>query len=326
MKVKRILLAILVLAIAGATAFAQTGATGAGRSGGGRFVLTINSNVRGAEVFVNAVRQKGTTPIELTLARGSYSISVRADGYRDYVANINLSRNMTLNATLQPVTYDLTVTSSNRNSTVYIDGQRRGNAPVRLSLAGGRYTVLVESEGHHPFTQVVNLSRDLSVNAQLKEITYRLNVTSNVQGADVYLNSDIIGKAPVRAEVAPGRYTLRLSAQGYLEHSQIIDITDNFNINVNMRKQMAQVRLFIPQGSLNPTVKDPLRLFTVYVDGKRVSGSLANPFEVDAGQRIIRLETGALIYEAQFLVEPGLSYLLEVSPTVLLQPAPPDER
>jgi len=318
MKVKRIVVALVVLAVAGATAFAQTGATGTGRSGSSRYVLTINSNVRGAQVFINAVRQKGTTPMELTLSRGSYSISVRADGYRDYVANINLSRNTTLNATLQPITHNLTVTSSTRGSAVYIDGQRRGNAPLRVALPGGRYTVMVEADGHHPFTQVVNLSRDLSVNAQLQAITFRLNVTSNVQGADVYLNSGMIGKAPVRAEVAPGQYTLRVVASGYPEFSQIIDIQDDFNINVNLRKQVSQVTFSIPASYLNPNVKAPTREITLYIDGKRIPNPLSAPFDIEAGEHLIKLETGAIVVEGRFSFEPGLSYLLEFDPALLL--------
>ena len=322
MKVKRIVLTLLLFAVAGATAFAQTGASGSGRSGSSRYVLTITSNVRGAQVFINAVRQKGVTPMELTLSAGSYSISVRADGYRDYVANLNLNRNMTLNANLQPITYNLTVTSSIRGSKVYIDGQGRGNSPVRLTLPGGRYTVLVETAGHHPFTQIVDLTRDLTVNAQLQAMTFRLNVTSNVQGADIYLGDGMIGKAPLHAEVAPGTYTLSVTAPGYFQFSQIIDINDNFNINVNLRKQTSRVSFTVPPANLNPAIKDPLRLFTVYVDGKRILGSLAGQFEVEAGQHIVRVETGALVYEAQFLVEPGQDYLLEISPIVQLRPAP----
>jgi hypothetical protein len=322
MKVKKIVLALLVFAVAGATAFAQTGSSGSGRSGSGRYVLTITSNVRGAQVFVNAVRQKGVAPMELTLSTGSYSISVRADGHRDYVANLNLTRNMTLNANLQPITYNLTVTSSTRGSTVYLDGQRRGNAPARLALPGGRYTVMVETAGFHPFTQIVNLTRDTTVNAQLQAMTFRLNVTSNVNGAEVYLGDGMIGKAPLHAEVAPGTYTLRVTAPGYFEVSQIINLQENFNINVNLRKLVSQVTFTVPAAYLNPDVKDPLKLFTLYVDGRRVTGSLAASFEIQAGQHLVRLETGGIIFEAQYLFEPGRDYLLEVGPILQLKPAP----
>ncbi|MBN1686921.1 MAG: PEGA domain-containing protein [Spirochaetales bacterium] len=322
MKVKRIAIALLVFFVAGVTVFAQTGTSGSGRSGSGRYVLTIESNVRGAQVFVNAVLQKGVAPMQLTLAAGSYSITVRANGYRDYTANVNLTRDVTLNANLQPITYTLTVTSSIRESTVSVDGQARGRAPVRLSLPQGNYTVKVEASGHHPFVQLVNVTSDFTVNAQLQPVTFRLNVTSNVQGADVYLGGSAVGKAPLQIEVTPGTYVLLVSAPGYGEFTQVINMQENFNINVNLRKQIATVTLSIPQAFLNPAEKDPFRLFTLYVDGRRIAGSLSQPFEVEAGQRSIRVETGGIVFNAVYVIEPGKEYVLELNPVLLLSPVP----
>ncbi len=322
MKVKRIVLTLLLFAVAGATAFAQTGASGTGRSGSGRFVLTIESNVRGAQVFINAVQQKGVTPMQLTLPAGSYSVSVRAEGYRDYVANLNLTRDMTLSANLQQITYSLTVTSSVKGSTVYVDGRAQGNAPVRLDLPKGSYTVMIEAAGFYAFSQVVDLSRDMSVNSQLQPMTFRLNVTCNVNGANIFLGDGLIGKAPLQIEVSPGTYTLRANAPGYFEFSQIINLQENFNINVNLRKLVAQVTFTVPAAYLNPMVKEPLKTFTLFVDGKRIPGTITEPFEIEAGEHLVRLETGAIVFEARYMFEPGLNYLLELGPIVLLKPAP----
>jgi len=321
MKVKRIVLALLVFAVAGVTVFAQTGASGSGRSSSGRYTLTVNSNVRGAQIFVNAVLQKGVTPMSLTLSRGSYSITVRADGYRDYVANINLARDMTINANLQPITHSLTITSAVQNSTVYIDGQARGRAPTRLNLPQGRYTVMIEAENYYPYTQVVSLSRDVTVNAQLEPVTFVLNVTSNVQGANVYLDGSMIGNAPLRAEVSPGRYTLSLTAAGFADFSQVIDVNDRFNINVNMRKATSQVTFSVPAQFLNAAIKDPLRLFEVFIDGDKIRTPLSSAFEVEAGTHLVRVQTGGFVFEARFVFDSGRDYLLEFSPALLLKPA-----
>jgi hypothetical protein len=322
MKFKKIAVLLVILIAAVSTVFAQTGTTGRGRTIVRQYTLTVNSNVRGSEVFVNAVRQKGATPMQLTLQAGSYSITVRAEGYRDYVANVDLSRDTTISANLQPITYTLTVTSSIRGSSVYIDGQRRGTAPQRLDLPGGRYTVKVEANNYHEFTQVVNLSRDISVNAQLQPMTFRLNVTSNVNGASIFLDNKLIGRAPHRSEVEPGNYTLKVSAPGYGEYSEVINIRDNFNINVNLRKLVAKVQFTVPAAFLTTNTKDPLRLFTLYIDGTRVPGSLGNEIEVEAGRHTVKIEKGGLVFEAQFVFEPGSDYLLELSPNMALKPAP----
>ena len=132
----------------------------------------------------------------------------------------------------------------------------------------------------------------------------------------------MIGKAPLYAEVAPGTYTLRVTAAGFFEFSQVINLQDDFNINVNLRKLVSQVTFTVPVAYLNPDVKDPLKLFTLYVDGRRVPGQLAAPFEIEAGQHLVRLETGGIVFEAQYMFEPGRDYLLEVGPILQLKPAP----
>ncbi len=321
MKTKRLLLALLVLLVTAATVFAQTGAAGRGRSGGGSYTLSINSNVRGAQVFVNAVRQKAVTPMNLTLSAGSYSITVRADGYKDYTANVNLTRDLTINATLEPITHTLMVTSNVKGSEVYVDGQRRGAVPTRLTLPQGSYSITVEANNYHPFTTSVSLSSDMTVNAQLEPKSFRLNVTANVQGADVYLGGDRIGRTPLQVEVTPGTYALRLVAPGFFESSQTITVADNFNINVNLRKQVSEVTFVVPENVLNPAVKQALRLFELYVDGSRIPGTLNQPFEVDAGEHLIRVQTGGMSFEGRYVFEAGRNYVLEFSPGLLLEPA-----
>ncbi len=321
MKFKRIFLLLLVFAVAGTVLYAQRSATGSGRSGSSRYELRINSNVRNSQVLVNAVVQKGVTPMSLTLPAGSYSITVRAEGYRDYVANVNLNGNSTINANLQPITYSLTVTSAVQNSTVYIDGQARGRAPTRLSLSQGRYTVMVEADNYYPFTQEVTLNRDIAINAQLEPMTFTLNLTSNVQGAEVFLGNERIGRTPLQAQVNPGAYTLRVTAAGYFESSQAINIAEDFTINVSLRKLNSKVTFTVPREYLNPSVKNAIGQFQLYVDGARVRGSITQPFEVEVGEHVVRVVSGGFFFESRYVFEAGRDYILEFNPALLLKPA-----
>jgi hypothetical protein len=388
MKIKKTAILLLVLLLAGTSAFAQTGASGSGRSATTRYLLTVNSNVRNSQVFINAVLQKGTAPMRLTLNSGTYNVTVRASGYQDYVANVNLSRNFTLNAVLQPITYALTINANILNATVFVNNQSRGTAPVRLDLQAGRYSLRVEAPGYHPHNQVVQFQRDAVINASLEPITYaltvnssvrgaavfvnnqsrgaaplrldlqagqhslrveaegyypfnqviqfdrdtvvsaslepmtfRLNVTSNVQGAEVLLNGNKAGNAPMRIEMSPGQYNLRVSAPGYYEYNQVLNLSEDTNINANLRKQTATVGLVLPDNYLNATVKDPRGQFSLSVDGKRIASGQTAGFEVDAGQHIVRIETGGLAFEAEYVFEAGMAYSLELDFLLLLKPA-----
>lgn len=71
--------------------------------------LTINANAAGARVLVNG-RDVGAVGRAYRLEPGRYSLTVRAAGYQDYTQSLNLTRNQTVSATLQPLT-----------ATVYID-------------------------------------------------------------------------------------------------------------------------------------------------------------------------------------------------------------
>ena len=388
MKIKKTVILLLVLLVAGASAFAQTGASGSGRSGTTRYLLTINSNVRDSQVFINAVLQKGVAPMRLTLNSGNYNVTVRAPGYQDYVASVNLTRNFTLNVTLQPITYALTVNANIRNATVFVNNQPRGAAPVRIDLQAGRYSLRVEAPGYHPhnqvvqfqgdtvisatlepvtyaltvnssvrgatvfvnnqsrgntplridlqagqhslrveadgyypFNQVIQFDRDTVVSASLEPMTFRLNVTSNVQGAEVQLNGNKAGNAPMQIEVSPGQYNLTVTAPGYYTYGQILNLGENTNINANLRRQTATVTVMLPDNYLNATVKDPRGQFSLSVDGKRIPNAQTGGFEVDAGQHILRIETGGLAFEAEYLFEAGEAYSLALNVMLLLNPS-----
>ncbi len=67
-----------------------------------RYRLSVNSNVGGAEVYLNGSRV-GTTPFSGRYEADSYSIRVSSSGYQDWNRTVNISSNQSLNAQLQRV-------------------------------------------------------------------------------------------------------------------------------------------------------------------------------------------------------------------------------
>ncbi len=64
------------------------------------FALTVLANVPNATVLLNN-QSRGSTPYTESLPPGPYALRVSAPGYADFVANINLTRAMTMNVQLQ---------------------------------------------------------------------------------------------------------------------------------------------------------------------------------------------------------------------------------
>ena len=86
------------------------------------FELTIRSNVYSDEVSING-RSYGSTPVSVPLTRGSYTVHVSKDGYRDYIEQIEFKQEQTLQVELQqkdPATDDIIQDCSECPQMVYI--------------------------------------------------------------------------------------------------------------------------------------------------------------------------------------------------------------
>ncbi len=118
--------------------------------------LVVNSNVPGAEVFLNGTRV-GTSPVSADLAPGSYNILVRAPGYQDYNSGITMrSGSENVYANLMPlfatVSVNLPASILNRSDRsaasridIYVDGSLQG--ATQFQVAPGRHTIGVASGG-----------------------------------------------------------------------------------------------------------------------------------------------------------------------------------
>ena len=230
----RALMLFLVLFVTAASSFAQSGARG-GRGSTTNYTLRIASNAPNSRVFINAVAQTGTTPVEIELAAGEYEIVVRATGYRDYTTKVNLSRDLSINARLSPITYQLTVNAIPRGASVFIDGTERGQAPVTLTLQSSRYTLSVREAGHEEYESTVNLNRNLTVNASLKPVNFTLAINSIPRGASVYIDGTSRGQAPVTLTLQSNRYALSVREDGYENYETTVDLDRNATISASLK-------------------------------------------------------------------------------------------
>ena len=64
------------------------------------FQLTLRSNVRDDEVFIDGVSY-GPTRLDVSLPSGTYNIEIRKDGYQSYSRSVNLKRSQTVRANLR---------------------------------------------------------------------------------------------------------------------------------------------------------------------------------------------------------------------------------
>lgn len=84
--------------------------------------LTINSNINGADVFINNNRV-GKTPYTGAYPAGVYNIGIKHPGFKDYNITINLTAEQTIYANLEPF-FGININLP-RGSQLYINGEKQ---------------------------------------------------------------------------------------------------------------------------------------------------------------------------------------------------------
>jgi hypothetical protein len=104
-----------------------------------------------------------------------------------------------------------------------VDGSREA---LTLRLDPGAHTVHARREGYQPLfvDRELGPGESARVEVRLDERPARLMVSSNVADAEVLLDGEAIGAAPLDTEIAPGRHQLEVRRDDYLPHRTILDV------------------------------------------------------------------------------------------------------
>lgn len=159
MRRPRIALAALIglVLLSAGSLYAQSGTFGdSDRQQPRSYQLTVTSNVRGAEIYIDGVRQRGTAPETFNLRPGTYTVRVEARGYESWQARVTLNSNQSIHANLIPPTATvlLRIPSELLNDRVrdpwrlidfYLDGRLRTES--RIEVDPGYHDVTLVSGG-----------------------------------------------------------------------------------------------------------------------------------------------------------------------------------
>ncbi len=112
-------------------------------------LVSIRSNPAGAEVVIDGTK-RGTTPLEITLDHGTYSVQIGLSGYKattetlrvlDGVGSLDVT--LTTDGESGPV---MVVFPGRDGYTLEIDGEPRGTLPARATLSAGSHDFTVRGE------------------------------------------------------------------------------------------------------------------------------------------------------------------------------------
>jgi hypothetical protein len=235
-------------------------------------VLQINSNVRGAQVFVNNVLA-GNTPVNITVPAGQHTVRVTANGFREETQTVTVRGGQTLNLNfnLQPVIQNgtLQVVANVNGAQIFVDNVLVGNTQANITVSSGQHTVRVIANGFQDFNTTVNVGAGavVTVRANLQPIvqngTLQIIAPNNAQ---VFINNQLQGTGSGQITVPAGQYTVRVVAAGF----------QDFNATVNVQPgQTTTVRADLQPLSGSLLVRSNVSAARVFVNGNDV-GTIGN--------------------------------------------------
>ncbi|MDR2580435.1 MAG: PEGA domain-containing protein [Fibromonadaceae bacterium] len=215
------------------------------------------------EVYLNeqfAGKSSLAKPLRLdNMLEGKYSLRVLAGGYQKYEQDIQVAPRTLQNVqvTLQSLPGSIRIESEPSEATVFINGQNMGKTPYSLaSIAQGNYNIELQAENFKPFKKTINVqSGQLSeLKAKMEVILGSLFVQSNPPNAQVFMNENFMGLAPLLLEnVKPGTTPVALRLKDFSEHRENANILPGrkTEINTSMNRQTGRLTIVSSQHGLS---------------------------------------------------------------------------
>lgn len=162
------------------------------------------------------------------------------------------------------------VESEPQNATIYLDDRKKGpfaTTPWSGSLEG-EHKIIIEKRGYKVAESTLSAdpSKLLVLRAVMAEEDYLgwVEVSSNVPGAEIFIDDKTIGavgKTPLSQNIKPGKHTFWISAEGYDEYKEEVEVIAGETHTIKAQLSGA------PVGKLSVTGPG-IEGATIYLDGK----------------------------------------------------------
>lgn len=260
--------------------------------------LRVLSSTPGVEVIVDG-EPKGGANQEITgLKPGQHVVEVRAAGFQpqslevQVVAGEQRIARVDLRQGAESQTARVRIVTPVPDAEVFIDGASLGKAPIeRTDLSPGKHYVVVRKQGYAEWKRELDLEagKDVSLTAELSA-SGTIKVLSNVPGADVFIDGQMMGRTPLSLDtVQAGEHLVEVKKPGYLDAKQ------PFRIEGGEQKilsaDLSPVRTGPSAADLQQTYRSTTSFSAVTVEPNRFTADIYGGFFPFGG---LRLTVGAL--------------------------------
>jgi hypothetical protein len=215
----------------------------------------------------------------------------------------------------------IVVESEPANATIYLDDKKKGpfaTTPWSGSL-DGEHKIIIEKRGYKVSESTISAdpSKLFVLRAVMSEEGYLgwVDITANVPGADIFLDDKSVGAiahTPLSQNFKPGKHTFYITAEGYNEYKQDVEILPGQTYTVKAELRGA------PVGKLS-VVGLGIEDARIYVDSQLLCERGPCIKSVPQGEHTIRVDRPDFKpYQRRVTVQPKT----ETSIKVALAPAP----
>ena len=207
--------------------------------------LSVSSNPPSASVKVNGALV-GNTPLQAApLAAGRHRITVELDKYETYNADVIVQAGSVtpLNIQLRDQPSSVVITTAPPGAQAMIlEPAPRGLGPCNPCVAplpAGRYKLRVTQTGFQPkeieFVKRPAETLKLNVTLVSTQSSGQLLVDTNVQGAQVRVNGQLVGQAPMAMpiDLPSGAANIEVMAQGFQPWRRMVQVNSGQLSRVN---------------------------------------------------------------------------------------------
>lgn len=161
----------------------------------------------------------GTTPLTQDKPVGKYVITLKKPGFRDKVLEASVAPDESLEISIEMAerSGSLKVTTNPPGAEVHINDAYQGESPLRVEKKPEVYQLLIKKNGYREVSEEIVIEDNITKNIHrdLDPVLGELRIDSNPPHAKVWLNSEYVGYTPIRSNVPPGIYTIRVTKPGY---------------------------------------------------------------------------------------------------------------
>lgn len=222
--------------------------------------INIDTSPAGATIYVND-KSQGTAPTRSELPPGTYKIRIKHPNYQEKQEEVSIKEGETFTKeyVLRPV-YILDIKTTPPDAVVKLDGVFKGETPLLVRWTKATCRLEIEKIGWASVNESMSLKPGKnSITRTLKKGAFTLSVTTNPEGAQVYLGQENLGTSPLEKSISPGTYELRIEKEGYEAKKETLNFESDLKKSYALTKHKpVQLKIVVAPWA------------DVYIDGKEI--------------------------------------------------------